>query len=209
MRAGRWVVERRVGDAAALHALGPPVPWRPLVRICEPVAPALVLGSSQPEPAAPPGLAVVRRRSGGGAVWLEPGGGLWVDVCVPAGDPRWCDDVARSFHWLGAVWVGALGRLGVEADWHDGAFVAGPLGRVACFAALGPGEVTVAGRKVVGMSQRRSAAGALVQCLALARWDPAALGRALGVDLSGVAAAGLDVPPSRLARAFLAEIARW
>ena len=42
------------------------------------------------------GVAVVRRRSGGGAVLLDPGGVVWVDVVVPRHDPRWDDDVVNN-----------------------------------------------------------------------------------------------------------------
>jgi lipoate-protein ligase A len=38
---------------------------------------------------------------------------------------------------------------------------------VLCFAGLGAGEVTVAGRKVVGMSQRRERSGAWIHSMAL------------------------------------------
>ena len=44
-----------------------------------------------------------------------------------------------------------------------------------CFGGLGPGEVTVGGRKVVGISQRRTRAGAVFQCAALVTWDPTPL----------------------------------
>jgi lipoate-protein ligase A len=40
---------------------------------------------------------------------------------------------------------------------------------------MGPGEVTVAGRKVVGVAQRRTRDGARFQAAALLRWDPTAL----------------------------------
>ncbi|HEX2382259.1 MAG TPA: hypothetical protein VHI95_06460, partial [Acidimicrobiales bacterium] len=45
----------------------------------------------------------------------------------------------------------------------------------ACFAGLGPGEVTIGGRKAVGISQRRTRAGARFQCVAYERWDPSQL----------------------------------
>ncbi len=45
----------------------------------------------------------------------------------------------------------------------------------ACFAGLGPGEVTIGGRKAVGISQRRTRAGARFQCVAYERWDPGPL----------------------------------
>lgn len=91
-------------------------------------------------------------------------------MLVPADDPLWVDDVGRSFDWLGAVWIRALRSLDL-AGADDLAAFAGPLRRSAasdlvCFAGLGPGEVTSAGRKVIGLSQRRTRAGARFQCLA-------------------------------------------
>lgn len=45
-----------------------------------------------------------------------------------------------------------------------------------CFAGLAGGEVTGAGgRKVVGISQRRTRHGSLFQCACLLRWAPADL----------------------------------
>jgi lipoate-protein ligase A len=44
-----------------------------------------------------------------------------------------------------------------------------------CFAGTGPGEVTLDGRKVVGISQRRTRQGALFQCAVIVSWDPAGL----------------------------------
>ena len=62
-----------------------------------------------------------------------------------------------------------------------------------CFAGLGPGEVTVDGRKVVGISQRRTRAWARFQCAALGRWDPAALAELLvGVPADEIADAATD-----------------
>lgn len=60
-------------------------------------------------------------------------------------------------------------------------------GRVACFAALGPGELSVDGRKVLGISQRRTRFGARFQCIAYSRWEPELL---LGA-LRATAGAGL------------------
>lgn len=143
--------------------------------------PALVLGSSQKDDVVAPGaeIAVVRRRSGGGAVLVQPGGTLWVDVTVPAGDPLWDWDVRKSFFWLGEAWVEALARIGVAGNVHTGGLESTPWSKLVCFAGLGPGEVTVDGRKVVGLSQRRTRSGSLLQCLALLEWDPAAMMRLL------------------------------
>ena len=120
---------------------------------------------------------------------VRPGELLWVDVLMPSDDLCWEADVGRSFHWLGRAWVDALREVGVESSWHDGPMICTPWCRQVCFAGIGPGEVTVDGRKVVGLAQRRTRAGALFQCAALLRWDPDEMLRLL--DLDGEAAAAL------------------
>lgn len=189
MTAGGWSVVHRTGSAAAFHALEVPDPVRPEVWWFEVSAPALVLGSTQPwevadrAAAAAAGAEVVRRRSGGGAVHLAPGAITWVDVILPADDPRWEPDVGRSFAWLGRAWVRALASLGVEgAVSHDGPMVRAPWSELVCFAGLGPGEVTVGGAKVVGMSQRRTRAAARFQCGVVHRWAPGDLVALLALD---------------------------
>ena len=174
------------------------------VWLLEPTAPAVVLGSTQPDSVLVPGTPAVRRGSGGGAVLMEPGGLVWVDVFVPAGDPLWEVDVGRAFAWLGRAWVGAL-AAGAEA--HAGPLVTSPWSRLVCFAGLGPGEVTVDGAKVVGMSQRRTRAGALFQSAALLEWHPDRLldrlaltddDRRRGMDELAGAARGMPVDPEAL-----------
>ena len=205
-------MHRLRGTAADLHAR--PLPAAPSTEawVLDVVAPALVLGSTQPDLPFEPPVPVVRRRSGGGAVLLDLGRFLWVDVAVPAVDRLWQADVGRAFLWLGDVWGAALGSAGVA-----GAVVhPGPLRRTRwsdlfCVAGLGPGEVTVHGRKVVGISQRRSRDVALFQCIALLGWDGPALARLLRVpeakeDLEA-AAAGLPVYRDALERAFLEALA--
>lgn len=187
--------------------------------------PALVLGSGQADAvvdaaaATAAGVEVARRRSGGGAVLVVPGTTVWFDVTVPAGDALWDRDVRRSFHWLGQAWVAALARLGVNADCHRAALVETSWSRLVCFAGLGPGEVTVGGRKAVGLSQRRTRDGCLFQCLATLRFDAPTLldllvlddgeRRAAAVDIAGrVAELGLgdDRFEDRLVESALSEI---
>lgn len=172
-------VERHRGSAAAFHALPFPEPLTaPTVWVFDVDHPALVLGSAQPDAvvdrdaAARAGVEVVRRRSGGGAVLLESGASLWIDVLLPHADPRWSDDVGRATYWLGEAWAAALATVGLAGEVHRGGLERAPWGSLVCFAAVGPGEVTVSGRKVVGVSQRRTRAGARFQCVVLARWDP-------------------------------------
>lgn len=176
-----WEVEQADGSAAAFHARPIAQPATRRVSVLRVDRPALVLGSTQPMSDADPraldaaGVELVRRRSGGGAVLLEPGESLWVDVVVPAGDPLWDDDVGRAFHWLGRVWAAALADLGVVTEVHTGALVVGRWSRLVCFAGLGPGELVAGGRKLLGISQRRTRAGTRFQCVLVRRWDPAPL----------------------------------
>jgi lipoate-protein ligase A len=179
---GRWAVEHWHGSAAAFHAREVPEPAQPSVWVHDVDHPALVLGSSQPDAvvsfgaARQAGVAVVRRRSGGGAVLLTPGDVLWVDVVVPAGDPLWHDDIGVATHWLGGAWAAALATCGLPgAQVHQGAMVRSPWSALVCFAGLGPGEVLVRTRKVVGISQRRRRGWARFQCAAYRHWDAAPL----------------------------------
>jgi lipoate-protein ligase A len=143
------------------------------VWVVEPTSTAVVLGSTQRPSIVVPGTPVVRRRSGGGAVLVEPDALLWVDAFVPADDALMEDDVGRAFAWLGGAWSAALGDLGIAgAQPHRGPLVDTPWSTLVCFAGLGPGEVTVGGAKVVGMAQRRTRAGALFQSAALLEWRP-------------------------------------
>ncbi len=147
------------------------------------------------------GIDVVRRRSGGGAVLVTPDDPVWIDVWVPTGDERWSADVTRAFGWVGAAWGRALGRLGLDPGIEGGVDKAdlGPIqgspdGRPAgvevqgsgpgactrwsslvCFGGVGAGEVSVGGRKVVGLSQRRNRWGAWFHTACVRHWDPALL----------------------------------
>lgn len=140
---------------------------------------SLVLGSAQQESIADSDVAaradvmVAKRRSGGGAVYVDPARCLWVDVVVPPHDKRWSDDVREATYWLGETWQRALGRIGVDTQLYRGGMEQTPWGRLVCFAALGPGEVLVGDRKLVGISQRRSRVGVRFQCIAYDRWDAA------------------------------------
>ena len=210
-----------MGSAAAFHARALPAPAARDVAVLEIDRPALVLGSTQPDTdadtaaVAGAGVELVRRRSGGGAVLLLPGEALWVDVVVPRGDRLWDDDVHRAAHWLGSAWVAALADLGVVAEAHTGPLLRTRWSRLVCFAALGPGEVRTGGRKLVGVSQRRTRHGARFQCLVLRHWDPRPLLDLLALDAGergqaaaelATVAAGLDRPFPALVDALLAHL---
>lgn len=165
----------------------------------EPDHSALVLGSAQDHTTASAvataaaHVEVVRRRSGGGAVHVDPGRSVWVDVVVPHHDERWSDDVRESTYWLGEAWQRALATLGIASELYRGGLEQTPWGRLVCFAALGPGEVLVDGRKLVGISQRRTRAGARFQCIAYDRWDPYDVLDLLDMTTADRAIAGADL----------------
>ncbi len=197
-----WAVARLAGPAAVLHRLGVPTQPRRLLRWCEAVAPALVLGSAEPEAhvdrtaAARAHLDVVRRRSGGASVLVGPGRVAWLDVIVPAGDPLWDDDIGIAPLWLGRAWAAALADLGVRnASVHAGPMERAPWSDYVCFAGTAPGEVRVPEGKVVGISQRRARGGALFQCGALLRWraDDAVAPLALDRAAASAALAGAAI----------------
>lgn len=221
-----WVVQRRRGAAADLHATsadlvaGRAGPVRRTIRVLEPTGPAVVLGSAQKPGvvdgarAGAAGVATAQRPSGGGAVLVGPGEGAWVDVVIPAGDPRWVDDVGRAMWWVGEEWRAAIEA--VTPGWHPSVWE-GPLVRtrwsgLVCFGGLGPGEVTVGGStgppaKVVGISQRRTRAGALFQCAVLARWAPADLLDVLVLPAQERAAAVAALEPAGIGIGDRAETA--
>jgi lipoate-protein ligase A len=147
--------------------------------VLEALVPALVLGSAQPGSDADPaaialaGVDLARRRSGGGAVLVGPREVLWVDALIPPADRLWQADVGRAAWWIGEAWAVALREIGFATArvWQ------GPLRRSRwsskiCFAGVGSGEVCTEDGKVVGISQRRTRFGTLLQSAALLTWDP-------------------------------------
>jgi lipoate-protein ligase A len=166
-----WTVEHRHGGAEELHHQDVSDSTRTMI-VAEIERPALVLGSTQRESVADAaalaraGVALARRRSGGGVVLLVPGEHVWVDLVVPAGDPLWHDDVGRAMWWVGESWARTLEAAGIaDVEVHRDGVTHRELARRVCFAGLGPGEVTVGGAKVVGISQRRTRTHARFQCV--------------------------------------------
>jgi lipoate-protein ligase A len=184
-----WEVRHLTASPGELHGRDVDEPPRRQVLVMRPASPALVLGSTQPDDdvdhraAEAAGIAVVRRRSGGGAVLVEPGDLVWIDVVVPREDLLWDDDVGRASHWLGEAWAEAILEVtgGVVAPTvHRSGLRRSALSPVVCFAGLGPGELTVDGRKVVGLSQRRTRAFARFQTSVPLLWDAARHAELLG-----------------------------
>jgi lipoate---protein ligase len=132
--------------------------------------PTMVLGSTQDasildaEAMARHGVEQIRRRSGGGAVLLQPQRAVWIDTWVPRADPLWSDDVTRSSAWVGSWWAESLPIADLEV--HKGPAIASRWSDRICFAGVTAGEVLRNGRKVVGIAQWRSREGALSHSLA-------------------------------------------
>lgn len=202
--------------AAAFHARVVPEPARPAVWVHEITRPALVLGSTQrddvvdADAVAARDVDVVRRRSGGGAVFLAPGEVVWVDVIVPAGHPGWSDDVHGPMVWLGRHLREAIAEASDGAPdglrVHEGAMETTAWSSLVCFDGVGAGEVLVGAAKLVGISQRRTRDAARLQCC----WyvDGARPHR----DLVGLLAAGrrgaLDAGALRPVATLSADVAR-
>jgi lipoate---protein ligase len=182
-----WRVCRTVGQAGPFHARIVARPAEAELWTHRVTRPAVVLGSAQPATlidhaeAARAGVEVTRRRSGGGLVLVHPDHSRWVDIVLPRAHPWWDDDVGRASHWVGDAWAEAVRPALVEPvtepTVHRGGLRRTRWGALLCFAGLGPGEVSVGGAKVVGISQRRTRDWARFQCLVLADPDTELLAR--------------------------------
>lgn len=138
----------------------------------------LVLGSAQPiaaidaDEAQRRGIAVARRRSGGGGVLLWPGEYVWLDLEIPASDELWSHDVGRSMWWVGELWRTAMEPLSASATVHHGRLQHSPWSAHVCFAGVGPGELMQGDAKLVGVSQRRTRTAARFQSMVHLHWRP-------------------------------------
>lgn len=185
---GPFAVRTVRSSVSEAHKLTFPDPPARQLWFVEPTDAAVVLGSTQGIGAldlgavAARGLSVVRRRSGGGAVVVEPGDLTWFDVLLPVGDARWHDDVGESAAWVGETVAEALRALGVDASGPARTAVRSPWSSLVCFAGMSAGEIGVAGRKVVGISQRRTRSAARFQVSVLHRFDAAATAALFRLD---------------------------
>ncbi len=174
---------RSRSTVADFHARTVPDPARPEVWQHDIASPALVLGSTLDDSVVDldacrrVGADVVRRRSGGAAVLLLPGEVTWIDVIVPVGSPGWSDDIHGPMMWLGGHLAAAITDATGIGDLvvHDGALRSTPWSKLVCFDGVGAGEVLLGGRKLVGLSQRRTRHAARLQCCWYSTYDPADL----------------------------------
>jgi lipoate-protein ligase A len=131
--------------------------------------PAIVLGSGQKNEMRPPAAAlpIITRDSGGGAVAAGP----WLvsaSVVLPAAHPLVSPSLVKSYEWIGEAHARVLRALGVNAAALSPAEVTENRAKAerevrwACFGSLSPWEVTVGGRKIVGLAQVRRRHGALL-----------------------------------------------
>lgn len=168
-------IARCTGTVGEIHALDPFSEWsisRVTALWCDFTTPAIVLGSRQSpdlldlEACRRAGLSIVQRRSGGGSVVLRPAETIWIDLVVPIATAWVSDDVRASMIWAGECWRTALQPLvDGELSVHAGGMVTSAWSDLVCFAGLGPGEVLLDGKKLVGLSQRRTRAGLRIQGL--------------------------------------------
>jgi lipoate-protein ligase A len=199
-----WDLSVAEGDASKLVGVSAGVAGdresgdRRLCVVCDVNEQAVVLGSTQAETdidlprCEQLGISVVRRRSGGGAVFVGPRAQVWIDVFLPPGDPLSARDVGQSFLWFGQVWAEAISALIAPAEGDGGRGVVTviqpgtapptPWSRMLCFGGLGAGEVTLDGRKVVGISQKRDRSGSWLHSMALLRATSEDLGACLALD---------------------------
>ena len=179
-----------------------------IVRLAEPT---LVLGGNQSRDVIDVdrtgSMALRRRKGGGGLVLLQPDD-LWIDWWIPVDDLRWSSDVRRSAILVGHWWHDVLvSTISGEVRVHEGPLEGEPAHRVVCFAGCGPGEVFVAGRKAVGVTQWRVREGVFLSSVlpaqassdvvALLAAAPAGLVEAL--DHHTISSLGIEDPETLVA----------
>ena len=186
MRAGRsvyqlnnWKIETKYTETALAHEANLKDWETPTIWVIEPKDTCLVLGKSEREKSylnfeyiRENNLNLTTRQSGGGAVLVDPQDILWVDVFVPKNSQLWESDIAKASIGIGNAWNQALKEVKVSSSVYTGEFLRSTLSDLVCFAGKGPGEIFREGKKILGISQRRSKLGTRFQCALVIEWNP-------------------------------------
>ena len=174
-----WRIETKYSETALAHEASLDEWGKPTIWIIEPKDSCLVLGKSQRGKPfldlsylEEQGINLTVRQSGGGAVLVSPSDMLWVDIFVPERSKFWIGDIAKASVWIGGIWRDALKLLDVECSLFEGKFSRSAVSDLICFAGKGPGELFVGGKKILGISQRRSKSGTRFQCALIINWKP-------------------------------------
>jgi lipoate-protein ligase A len=134
----------------------------PTIRFFAWAPPCLSLGYGQPldgsvdtEACRRLGVGIVRRPTGGGAIYHDgPERELTYSVAATAADLCIGADLLQTYHWIGRALLRGLNALGAGAEIVAVGGGAGPAPAF-CFARTGAFEIEVGGRKLVGSAQRR------------------------------------------------------
>ena len=174
-----WTIETKHSETALAHEANLEEWQKPTIWIIEPKDTCLVLGKSQRGRAflnlsylEEQNINLTVRQSGGGAVLVSPEDMLWVDIFIPQGSKFWIPDIAKASMWIGKIWHDALKRLNIECSLFDQKFSRSEASDLICFISRAAGELFVANRKILGISQRRSKFGTRFQCALIINWKP-------------------------------------
>lgn len=109
----------------------------PTLRVWEWAAPAVVIGRFQSlrnevdaEAASRHGIEVVRRISGGGAMFIEPGNTITYSICAPLSMVEGLS-FQEAYAYMDAWVIEALAELGIKAWYQPLNDIASPLGKIA------------------------------------------------------------------------------
>ena len=171
------------GTVAELHALPMPTDGDSAeLWVMRPTGIAVAMGSSQrPELFDQQRLRadqvdLAPRRSGGGAVLIDPQSVVWIDVLAPRSSSLWSAELGENFLIVGRIWQRALAGLGIEAEVCTESPVRTEAATLACWAGSGWGELLIGNVKIVGLSQRRTRWGSRVQAMAVVDGSSARVG---------------------------------
>jgi lipoate-protein ligase A len=188
----KWTIERWHAGTQFLHSRPMAVDGIRRISILSFPTPAVVLGSTSngiPEHMANKNFDVVRRWSGGGKVWLDPIESTWIDVTIPSSDPLWESDLRKSFLWLGQRLKEAFNSQGIFPMLHEAPLDLGGDPEW-CFSKVGAGELSFHGKKILGISQRRSRLAARFQCVWYRSFES---GPFVGLELPGIGSFDVDL----------------